>query len=85
LGSLGWKNIAISAIRAFVGSAVMGVGVWISAGFILPAGNKTSLGLLAGVIASICIGIAIYGIVSYLLRSQEMSSVLTEARKGFGK
>jgi hypothetical protein len=82
---LGWKNIAISASRAFVGSAVMGGGVWITAGFILPPGSRTSLGLLAGVTVSICIGVSIYGTVSYLLRSQELSSVLTEARKGIGK
>jgi putative peptidoglycan lipid II flippase len=82
LGALGWKNIALSAGRAVVGSAAMGAGVWVAAGSLIPPQKGTSLGLLAGVAASICSGICIYGVVSYLLRSQELSGLFTEARKG---
>jgi putative peptidoglycan lipid II flippase len=85
LGSLGWKNIAQSAGRAFFSSVGMGIVVWASARTLIPLENRTSAGLLVGVVASIGIGLCIYGVFSFVLKSQELSSVLTEARKGIVK
>jgi hypothetical protein len=42
-------------------------------------------GLLGGLAASIVIGLCIYGVLSYLVKSQELKSILTEARRGIGK
>ncbi len=82
LGSLGWINIAQSAGKAFVSSLVMGIVVWATARIFIPLENRTSPGLLVGVVASIGIGLCIYGVASFVLKSQELSSVLTEAGKG---
>jgi len=85
LGPLDWKNIAQSAGRAFFSSLGMGGIVWATAGTLMPLENRTSAGLLGGVVASIGIGLCIYGVISFVLKSQELSSVLTEVRKGIGK
>ena len=82
LGSLGWKNIVQSAGKATFSSLVMGIGVWLSARVLIPLESRTFHGLLIGVIASIGIGLCIYGIVSFVVKSQELSSVLTEAGRG---
>ena len=82
LGSLGWINIAQSAGKAFVSSLVMGSAVWATARIFIPLESRTSPGLLVGVVASIGIGLCIYGVASFVLKSQELSIVLTEAGKG---
>lgn len=85
LGSLGWKNIAHSAGRALLSSAGMGFVVWVAARTLIPLENRTLAGLLGGVVACIGIGLCIYTAISFLLKSQELSIVLTEARKGIGR
>ena len=82
LGSLGWKNIVQSAGKAIFSSLVMGIGVWLSARILIPLESRTFHGLMIGVIASIGIGLCIYGIVSFVVKSQELSSVLTETGRG---
>jgi putative peptidoglycan lipid II flippase len=85
LGSLGWRNIAHSAGRALLSSAGMGIVVWAAARTLIPLDNRTLAGLLMGVVACIGIGLCIYTAISFLLKSQELSIVLTEARKGIGR
>jgi len=82
LGSLGWKDIARSAGKAFFCSLVMGIVVWASARTLIPPGSGTFSGLLIGVVASIGIGLCIYGVTSFVLKSQELSTVLRETGKG---
>lgn len=82
LGSLGWKNIAQAAGKAFFSSLVMGIVVWATARTLIPLESRTLTGLLTGVVASIGIGLCIYGITSFVLKSQELNIVLTEARRG---
>ncbi|CAB1057849.1 Peptidoglycan lipid II flippase MurJ [Olavius sp. associated proteobacterium Delta 1] len=82
LGSLGWINIAHSAAKTFFSSLVMGTVVWATTRFFIPLEGRTTSGLLVGVAASIGIGLCIYAVTSFMLKSQELSSVLTEARKG---
>jgi len=85
LGSLGWRNIAHSAGRALLSSAGMGIVVWAAARTLIPLDNRTLAGLLMGVVACIGIGLCIYTAISFLLKSQELSIVLTETRKGIGR
>ena len=85
LGSLGWKNIVQSAGKALFSSLVMGMGVWASARILIPQGSRAFSGLLIGVVACIGIGLCIYGVTSFVLKSQELSRVLTEAARGIRK
>ncbi|CAB1081781.1 Peptidoglycan lipid II flippase MurJ [Olavius algarvensis Delta 1 endosymbiont] len=85
LGSLGWKNIALSAGKASQASLVMGIGVWASAELLITPENRTAARLMIGVATSVGIGIGIYGITSFIFKSRELSIVLTEIKKGFGK
>lgn len=85
LGSLGWKSIAQSAGRTLFSSVGMGLVVWAVAGALIPLESRTLSGRLTGVVASISIGLCIYGVISYVVKSQELSSVLSEARKGIGR
>jgi putative peptidoglycan lipid II flippase len=82
LGALGWINIIQSAGKAFFSSLVMGIVVRASAGILIPQESRTFSGLLIGVVASIGIGVCIYGIISFVLKSPELSRVLTEAGRG---
>ena len=82
LGSLGWINISQSAGKAFVSSLVMGIVVWATTRIFIQLESRTSPGLVVGVVASIGIGLFIYGVASFVLKSQELSSVLTVAGKG---
>jgi len=82
LGSLDWKNIVQSAGKAFLSSLVMGMVVWAAARTLIPPGSRTFSGLLAGVVACIGIGLGIYGVTSFVLKSRELRRVLTEAGRG---
>ncbi|MBW2430281.1 MAG: polysaccharide biosynthesis protein, partial [Deltaproteobacteria bacterium] len=85
LGSLGWISIAQSACKTLLSSVGMGLAVWGIAGTVVPTANRTTAGLLGGLTASIVIGLCIYGVLSYLVKSQELKSILTEARRGIGQ
>ena len=85
LGSLGWISIAQSACKTVLSSVGMGLAVWGTAGTVVPTANRTTAGLLGGLTASIVIGLCIYGVLSYLVKSQELKSILTEARRGIGQ
>jgi putative peptidoglycan lipid II flippase len=85
LGVLGWRDIARSAGKTLLGSAAMGIVVWTTAKILIPAEIRTVTGLWVGVVTSIGIGICVYGALSFVLKSQELSSVLLEARKGIGR
>ena len=85
LGSLGWKSIAQSVCRSLLCSVVMGIAVRVAALFMVPDINSTLPGLMGGVAGSIVIGLCIYGVGSYILKSQELSCVLIEVRRGIDK
>jgi putative peptidoglycan lipid II flippase len=82
LGSLDWKNIGQSAGKAFISSVVMGMVVRASAGTLIPIESRTFSGLLMGVAACIGIGLCIYGVTSFVLKSPELSRLLTETARG---
>lgn len=85
LGSLGWGSIAKSACRTLLNSVAMGLAVWATSRALLPVENRTLTAMLVGVIASIAVGLGVFGIISYVTRSQELHYVLAEARKGIGR
>jgi len=85
LGSLGWRSIALSACRTLLSSVAMGLAVWATSRVTLALQNGTLSGMLAGVAASIAVGLCIFGIISYVIKSQEFNFVLAEIRKGFGR
>ncbi len=85
LGSLGWKSIAQSVCRSLLCSVVMGIAVRMAALFMIPDKNSTLPGLIGGVAGSIAVGLCIYGVGSYMIKSPELSRVLVEAGKGIGK
>ncbi|MEJ2168213.1 MAG: lipid II flippase MurJ, partial [Desulfobacterales bacterium] len=85
LGSLGWKRITISACRTLLNSVAMGLAVWATSKAMLPAEKGTLPTMLVGVGASIAVGICVFGIFSYVTKSQELTYVLAEARKGIGR
>ena len=82
LGSLGWRSIARSFGRTLLCSIGMGITVWATARFIVPEGSRTLTGLLGGVVGSVAAGLIIYGAISFLVKSPELSSVLAQAGKG---
>ena len=85
LGSLDGKNIALSAAKILLNSAGMGLAVWVAAGIIVPTENRTLAVLLGGVAASIAIGLGSYGILSFVVKSQELKILLAELKKGAEK
>lgn len=85
LGSLGWRSITISACRTLLNSVAMGLAVWATSKAILPAEQGTLSTMLVGVAASIAVGLFVFGIFSYVTKSQELTYVLAEARKGIGR
>jgi putative peptidoglycan lipid II flippase len=85
LGALGWRSIARSAGKTLLSSAGMGVAVWQAAGVMIPLEAGTPAGLLEGIAVCIAVGIGVYGVISYFLKSQVLNHVLAEARRGIGK
>ena len=84
LGALGGKSIALSVCRSLSCSVVMGIGLHMAALVMVPDKNSTLTGLIAGVTGSIVIGLCIYGVASYIIKSPELNLVLVEARRGIG-
>ena len=75
LGGLDWGNISRSAARTLACSAMMGIGVWSLMSILIPADSVTFLRLLLGLIATIATGIIVYGLLSMLLKSEEVLSI----------
>ena len=63
----------------------MGIAVHMAASFLIPDKSSTLPGLIGGVAGSIAVGLCIYGVGSYMIKSPELSRVLVLAGKGIGK
>ena len=85
LGRLGWKTIGLSVVRSGLCALVMGISVHMSALLMISEVENSLTDLIEGVVGSIAIGLFVYGAASYLIKSPELSRVLTEARKGIVK
>ena len=75
LGGLAWRNISRSVAKTVACTGVMGFGVWALMPVLIPGDSVAFLRLLMGLSASIVTGIVLYGVVSALLKSQEMLSI----------
>ena len=85
MGALGAKKNTLSVARVILSSTGMGIVVWAVAGAIFPLEKQTSSGLLIGVTACIGIGLGVYGLISFVLKSPELSSIIAQVRMDSGK
>jgi hypothetical protein len=82
LGSLGWRGIARSALQTLGSAVVMGVTVWVAAKAFIPPQGASFITLLAGVMACVVAGLAIFVGCSVGLKSPEMGHMLAEIKTG---
>jgi putative peptidoglycan lipid II flippase len=80
LGSLGWRGIAQSALKTLGSAVVMGATVWVAAKILIPAQGAPFIALLAGVMACVVAGLAVFGGCSYGIKSPEMDNMLAEIK-----
>lgn len=85
LGSLGWRGIAQSALKTLGSAAVMGAAVWVAARVLIPADGAAFITLLAGLLACVVAGLAVFGICSYGIKSPEFASMLAEIKMGINR
>jgi putative peptidoglycan lipid II flippase len=85
LGSLGWANIAHSAVKTLVSSVVMGIAVWGVSKALIPADNPGVFTLSIGLMISIAVGLIAFVAASYLIKNPELMSLITEARNSLKK
>ena len=85
LGSLGWRRIMRSAYRTLLSAGLMGIVVWGAAFVFIPPEGGEVMRLLLGLIGCIFTGLIFFGTFSYLIKSPELLSVITEVKKGLSK
>jgi putative peptidoglycan lipid II flippase len=85
LGSLGWRGIAQSAIKTLGCAAIMGAAVWVATQVFIPADGAVFIELLAGLLACVVAGLAVFGICSYGIKSPEFASMLAEIKMGINR
>ena len=85
LGSLEWRGILDSAARTMVCAAIMGAVVWAAARVLIPVEGGNFSGLLAGLAGCLFIGLIVFGLCCYLLKSPEFVSAIVEAKMSAGK
>ena len=85
LGSLGWRRIAQSACKTLGSAAFMGTVVWAVARRFIPTEGGTFTELVTGLVACVMIGLIVFGVCSYIIKSPEFTNVVAEVKKGIGK
>jgi putative peptidoglycan lipid II flippase len=80
LGSLGWGPILNSIARTMVSAAMMGAVVWTAARLLIPVEGIEFSRLLAGLAGCLIIGLTVFGVCCYLIKSPEFISGIVEAR-----
>ncbi len=83
LGALGLTAMGASVLRSAVCSLLMGVTVWGIFLFVLPR-SVGSAGLLINIIIGVGIGVACYVFFAYIVKCDELSSLLMIFKKGEG-
>jgi putative peptidoglycan lipid II flippase len=82
LGRLAWGAVGASVAKSMAAAALMGLAISrVAPAWTAPVGG-TTLGLLAGVLSTVALGAALYGLAACLLKSPEVASLLAFARKG---
>ncbi len=85
LGNLGWKSIAGSVCRSLLCAILMGIAVRMAVLFMVLDNSGTLPRLIGGVVGSIAVGLCVYGICSYMIKSPELRRIFIEAGRGIGK
>ena len=80
LGSLEWKGILNSVARTMVSAVIMGFVVWAAAAVLIPPEGGKFGELLTGLVGCLIIGLVVFGICCYLIKSPELESGFAEAR-----
>jgi putative peptidoglycan lipid II flippase len=83
LGPLGLAAMTVSFIRAAVCSGLMGLAVWQTSLYMLPAGAGFT-GLLPGLVISIGVGVACYVFFAYISKCDELDSLVKILRRDDG-
>ena len=83
LGAMEWRPIVVATWKTLQCSAIMGGVVWIIARMIIPSGGRSELGLLAGLMATIGVGLAVYGFFSLKMKIPEFDQVLARIKEQF--
>ncbi len=82
LGALGWRKIILSAGKSAFAALIMGITVWYTAGYIVPAEHKNQAELAFGLAGSVFVGLVSYTALSIIVKSSELRYVLAIIRKG---
>jgi putative peptidoglycan lipid II flippase len=82
LGPLGLMRIAASLGKTAVCSGIMGAVVWIAANYVITRMPGTLFGLGIGLFGTIFLGLASYCGMAFLVKSPELETVWTIAKKG---
>ncbi len=80
LGSLEWKGILNSVARTMVSAVIMGFVVWAATAVLIPSEGGKFGGLLTGLAGCLIIGLVVFGVCCYLIKSPELESGLAEVR-----
>jgi len=81
LGGLAWAGVSVSACKTVCSSAIMGAGVWTVDRLLLSAGRASTVGLFFGITGSILVGVLLYGLSAYLMRSPELETMIGIAKR----
>jgi uncharacterized membrane protein len=68
-----------------VSAAIMGAVVWAAARVLIPVEGIEFSGRLAGLVGCLIIGLIVYGICCYLIKSPEFVSGVVKAKMSAGK
>jgi len=83
LGFLGLPALTVATVRSAVCSGLMGLVVWQTSLYAIPA-DANFLGLLIGLLVSIGVGVACYVFFAYIVRCDELTSLVMFFRKKVG-
>jgi putative peptidoglycan lipid II flippase len=84
LGALGWRHIAQSVARTLGSSAIMGIVVWAVARLLIPTEGGSLTEHVVGLFACVIIGLIVFGVCSYIIKSPEFEFAVAEVKKGIG-
>ena len=81
LGNMGWQGIWVSLCKTVISSVFMGAAIRFAAAYLIPLDYTSVLGLFSGLSATILIGLLLFGVFSFLVRSQELNTILSIFKK----
>lgn len=80
LGPLGGKQVLSSACKTALGSAIMALGVWMTAGMLPDVDPQTPVRSLIGLVVTIGIGVLVYAAASRWLHGEDFKNMVAFVR-----